>query len=103
MVNSFRDLKKIINENQDLKKLFIANWSLSEAPLKLRKNIDILLNKFDNQLISFQKIFENIDNLKYFKKLNKNNLEKNRISKLIEVPKIKDNYYLFSKQKNKSI
>ena len=103
LVNSFRDLKKIINENQDLKKLFIANWSLSEAPLKLRKNIDILLNKFDNQLISFQKIFENIDNLKYFKKLNKNNLEKNRISKLIEVPKIKDNYYLFSKQKNKSI
>ena len=65
----------------------------------MRKNIDILLSKFDYQLISFQKNFENIDNLKYFKKLNNINLKKKRVSRLIEVPKIKNNYYLFSKSK----
>ena len=99
LIHSFKDLKKIIYQNQNLKKLFIANWSLSETPLKLRKNIDILLSKFDYQLISFQKNFENIDNLKYFKKLNNINLKKKRVSRLIEVPKIKNNYYLFSKLK----
>ncbi len=99
LVSSLKDLIKIINENKNLKSLFIANWSLSETPLKLRNNIDKLLNKFDHQLISFQKIFENIDNLKYFSKLNRKNLKKSRVSRLIEVPKIKDNFYLFSKPK----
>ncbi len=103
LISSLQELKKIIYENQNLKRLFIANWSLSEAPLKLRKSMQFLFNKFDNQLISFQNKFEDIDNIKYFKNFNRINLKHDRISQIIEVPKIKNNYYLFCKKKNKII
>jgi hypothetical protein len=58
-------LKRIKNKND----LFIANWSLSETPINFRKNFIPLISKSKFVLICFQEKFENIDNLKFFKKL----------------------------------
>jgi hypothetical protein len=58
-----------INYKNNSKTLLIANWSLSEMPLKLRNKILKLIFKIPHILISFQDKFENINNLKYFKKI----------------------------------
>ena len=67
LINKLNDLKKIKNNT-----LLIANWSLSEFPLKFRKKF---LNKIKNSkftIISFQKNFEKIDNYNFFmKQINK--------------------------------
>ena len=97
LLNSLYELKKIILKHKNKKKLFIANWSLSETPLSFRKKMKFIFEAFDYQLISFQNNFENINNLKYFEKLNKFNLKKKRKSILMPVKKLRENNYLFSK------
>ena len=72
LINSLSELKKIIYTYKKKKMLFIANWSLSETPLKFRNNFFKLIKNSKFILISFQENFENIDNLKYFLKLKKN-------------------------------
>ncbi|MDA9650350.1 hypothetical protein N9T21_00700 [Candidatus Pelagibacter sp.] len=75
--------------------LFIANWSISETPIKFRKKFFSNISHSKNILISFQKKFENIDNLKYF-----NNL-KSKLSKKFMIKIIKNKYYkgnIFFKQ-----
>ena len=97
LTSSIDELNKLIKNSKNKKKLFVANWSLSETPLIFRKRFEFIFNKFDFQLISFQKKFENINNLKYFKKINSDNLKASRQSKIIQINKLKNNYYLFSK------
>jgi hypothetical protein len=58
-----------INYKNNSKTLLIANWSLSEMPLKLRDKILELIFKIPYILISFQDKFENINNLKYFERI----------------------------------
>jgi hypothetical protein len=60
-----------INYKNNSKTLLIANWSLSEMPLKLRNKISKLIFQIPYILISFQDKFENINNLKYFEKIKK--------------------------------
>jgi hypothetical protein len=60
-----------INYRNNSKTLLIANWSLSEMPLKLRNKILRLIFKIPYIQISFQDKFENINNLKYFEKIKK--------------------------------
>ncbi len=63
LINKLNDLKKIRNY-----KLVIANWSLSEFPLKFRNKFISIIKNSKYSIISFQKNFENIDNLNFFKK-----------------------------------
>ena len=81
--------------------MLIANWSISEFPIKLRKDLNFIFKYFDHQIISFQKNFEMIDNNKYFQKINKLNKVNNRTSKIIELNSKKNNFYLFSFKKEK--
>ena len=84
-------LKKIKVQND----LFIANWSLSESPLNLRKKFFNYLYKSKYILISFQEKFEDINNLEYFEKL------KSKLSKKFEIKIKKNKFYkgnLFHKQ-----
>ncbi len=64
------DLKKTRNFSNN-NTLFIANWSISETPIRFRKKFEKIIKNSDYILISFQENFENIDNLKYFKELQK--------------------------------
>ncbi len=97
LINSLTKFNNFIKNNKDKNKLFIANWSLSETPLSFRKKFEFIFNNFDFQLISFQKNFENINNLKYFNKIHAENLDKERNSSIIPINKLKNNFYLFSK------
>ena len=47
-------------------RLFMATWSLSEAPLELRKNVLALVRDFDAFLIAYQERFHEIDNRAFF-------------------------------------
>jgi len=103
LLNSINKLQENLEKIKLIKnKIFIANWSLSEVPLSLRKDLYFIFDIFDFQLISFQNYFENINNFQYFNRIKNENKKKNRISSFVQVDYIKNNYYLFSK-KNKLI
>ena len=51
--------------------LIIANWSLSEMPISLRKDLEFLFLNCDFAFISFQDYFEDISNIAYFEQLEK--------------------------------
>ena len=88
------------------KKLFIANWSLSESPLKLRRIIMNKIVNFDYVLISYQEKFENINNHLYFSNIAKNFNHKKFVVRLFKIPFMNilrftnNNYYLFIKKIN---
>jgi len=96
--------KKLFNDNDS--SLFIANWSISEMPLKLREKILKYIFNINYILISFQDKFENINNIKYFKKT-KIDLEKRNFN--VEISPLKHynnaifntnkHYYLFAKKR----
>jgi hypothetical protein len=97
LLNKTSDLNKKLKllKNND-KNLLIANWSLSEVPLKFRKELFFIFEKIDYQIISYQKKFEKIDNQKYFEKINLYNNKKNRKSQIINITNKPQNFYLFS-------
>ncbi|MDD4412688.1 MAG: hypothetical protein PHR00_03530 [Patescibacteria group bacterium] len=47
--------------------LLVASWSLSEMPLSEREEFLRVFNNFSGCLIGFQPLFDNVDNLNYFK------------------------------------
>lgn len=46
--------------------LFVATWSLSEAPLPVRSAVESTLGTFSHILIAYQRTFGSYDNVKYF-------------------------------------
>jgi len=91
LLNNIQDLRKYNKKTS----LFIANWSLSETPLKFRSKFLKFIKNSDFILISFQEFFEKIDNLKYFNYLKKD------LSDLFNIKIVKNKYYkgnFFKKQ-----
>ncbi|MDB9735899.1 hypothetical protein OAA93_04770 [Candidatus Pelagibacter ubique] len=88
LISKIPSLRKIDNNFQtNSKSLFIANWSLSETPIKFRENFIETIKKNEYILICFQEKFENIDNLKYFNKL------KFKLSKSHRIKILKNKFY----------
>jgi hypothetical protein len=83
LTSDLKNIKKKFSSND----LFIANWSLSETPLKFRKNFKKILKKNKYILICFQENFEDIDNLKYFNKL------KSELSLKYKIKILKNKFY----------
>ncbi len=80
--------KKIRNlKKNNYNSLFIANWSISETPVKFRKKFETIIKNCTYILISFQENFEDIDNLQYFYKLRK------KISNNFQIKIIKNKFY----------
>ena len=63
LINKLNDLKKIKNNS-----LTIANWSLSEFPLRFRSKFISTIKNSKHTIISFQENFEKIDNYNFFVK-----------------------------------
>ena len=107
LIDELNKIKRKINMIKNKKnKLLIANWSLSETPIKFRNKIKFIFKFFSDCLITFQDQFENIDNLKYFNTLKNALLNKyNYKSKIIKIDTMNkfdltsnvNHYYLFSK------
>jgi hypothetical protein len=106
LVNKLHIIKKFNNTiNKKFSTLFIANWSISEMPIKLRSSILCNINNFQHRIISFQETFENINNKTYF--LNYQKKIQNQCS--IKIEKLQhykkkflnksNHYYFFTKNK----
>ncbi len=61
--------------------LVIANWSISEMPMNLRKNLEFLFEECNYAVVSYQNKFENMDNVEYFFNFS-NKLSNNHISNI---------------------
>ena len=88
--------KKIFLPSKVSKYLFIANWSLSETPIKFRKNFFNIIKNSHFILICFQEKFEEIDNLKYFEHIKKK-LSHNFKLKIINNEFYKGNIFNYQK------
>jgi hypothetical protein len=105
LIYSINKFNNCFNYRNKSKTLLIANWSLSEMPLKLRNKIFKLIFKIPYIIISFQDKFENINNIKYFKKI-KNKLDRRGYKTLISGLQHYNNaflntnkhFYLFAKR-----
>ena len=81
LINRLDKLKHLTKNKEN--DLFIANWSLSEFPLKYRKQFISTIKNSKNSIICFQEKFENINNLSFFLNLTKS-LKKNFNSKIYD-------------------
>ena len=69
-LNLINDLKQVDKFSKTKKNyFFIANWSISEFPINLRKKFFNTIYKSQYSIISFQENFENINNLEFFNKI----------------------------------
>ena len=99
LISEINQIKKFIAKNKNY--CFIANWSISEFPVKFRKKFLYIINKSKYSIISFQENFENINNLKFFNKV-KNKLKKKFIVNLHTFeyynnsPLNKNNHYILT-------
>ena len=86
LISDISELKKI-NKIKNLKNnntLILSNWAFSEIPISLRKKIEIIILDFELILMSFQSIFENIDNKIFFQKFSKK-FKKSLITKFLKI------------------
>jgi hypothetical protein len=67
--------------------IFIANWSISETPIKFRKKFETIISGSKYILIGFQEKFEDINNLNYFNSLKK------KLSNKFKIKIIKNEFY----------
>jgi hypothetical protein len=66
-ISDLAELTKVIaSENPKQESLFIATWSISEAPIKIRESIHPLVSNFKSSLIAYQHKFGEVDNINYF-------------------------------------
>jgi hypothetical protein len=60
-------LKALLRANTEPRKsLFLATWSISEAPVVMRGEILPLVSEFQSFLIAYQDKFEEVDNIDFF-------------------------------------
>lgn len=76
--------------------IFIANWSFSEVPIKLREEFFKKIGKPKYVSIGYEANFETIDNIKYFQEYMKNNQDYNWVN--YEISHLPRNYYLTGKK-----
>tara|TARA_B110000503_G_scaffold124405_1_gene190904 strand:- start:895 stop:1812 length:918 start_codon:yes stop_codon:yes gene_type:complete len=82
------ELSKNTNlQNNKVGALFIANWSLSEVPIKFRNKFLPIINQHQFFLISFQHFFEEVNNFTYFKDISA------KLNKRFEIKFIKNKFY----------
>jgi len=102
-VSDFEQLETILSDHENITDaVFIATWSLSEAPISLRQNVLSLVRQFEAFLIAYQGYFGNVDNVKFFEEwigTMKNTKWHNWKIKHLPNHIYKDNYYLIGQKK----
>ena len=94
---SEKDLPKLETVHAHKLSLFIATWSLSEAPISMRNLVLRQLSGFTNYLIAYQISFESISNIKYFEEFAE---ERTNIKWWDwEIQHIPENYYMVGRKK----
>ena len=94
-IDELFQLIKMIDRNSAM---FIATWSISEAPLDFRESILNLVKEFQFFNIAFQSRFKEIDNFTFFKKWS-DSMGDQILWKRWKIDQIKgNNYYLMGKR-----
>ncbi len=100
-LDDFGDLGDLLNsfdsDNYD-ESLFVATWSLSEAPVKFREKVLHFLPLFQDFMIGYQDLFEGVDNIKYFKEMRATLI--NVKWENFEIPFLPGNYFLFGSRED---
>ena len=66
-VSELEHLKLLIADKFPLQNtIFLATWSISETPLRIRESLLPLASQFHSFLLAFQDRFEEVDNLNFF-------------------------------------
>lgn len=66
-VSDVDDLRQVLGRSIDAEKaMFIATWSLSETPVKVRDSVLPLVSEFQSFLIAYQDRFGEVDNVAFF-------------------------------------
>ena len=66
-ISNLSELNAVIaHEEFKRESLFIATWSISESPIKIRESIYPLASKFKSWLIAYQYRFGEVDNVNFF-------------------------------------
>jgi hypothetical protein len=63
---SVGDLRETLGRLKELKGLFIATWSISEAPLELRAKVLPVVENLSAWLVAYQDQFQEVDNNHFF-------------------------------------
>tara|TARA_B100000029_G_scaffold485837_1_gene539551 strand:- start:2658 stop:3668 length:1011 start_codon:yes stop_codon:yes gene_type:complete len=99
-ISDFDILKKAVNhfnfQNQS-NNLFMATWSISEAPIPIREKVLGLSDKFNSFLIGYKGEFAGVDNIEYFKKFQNSRSDISWFNELIPHMNTGPHYYLFGK------
>jgi hypothetical protein len=67
-ISELEQLKEILSERSgEEKSMFIATWSISEAPVGIRALILPFISRFNAFLIAYQHQFKEVDNVAFFK------------------------------------
>lgn len=73
--------------------MFIATWSLSEAPVTMRSLFLPFLSQFNFYLLAYQERFDNVDNIEYFSSFK--DIFADVVWSNFQIPHIPGSYYLF--------
>lgn len=93
-LSDLKQLRTLLSRSRNRKEkfLFIATWSISEAPLELRHHIMSMTSEADSYLFTYQDIYAGIDNQRYFQKLRRDHPDIKW--KSWEIGHLSANYYL---------
>lgn len=96
-VSEWRDLENAMVQVDLSKSLFMATWSLSEAPFAIREPMLNAVEGVKSILIAFQSYFEDLANVEYFKEYQQNHPQYKWV--LLPIEHIPGHYYLFGTKK----
>jgi len=66
-VSDIADLPAALTDHRQINSnLFLATWSISESPMRIRESILPLVSDFQSFLIAYQERFGEVDNLEFF-------------------------------------
>jgi len=66
-ISNLQQLRKILSDRIEASNsMFIATWSISEAPISIRNSISPLVSPFDEFLITYQHQFREVNNVVFF-------------------------------------
>lgn len=96
-VSERSQIERLLQNATSKRSIFIATWSISEAPIEKRKSVLNLVKSFDSFLIAYQKSFGEADNIAFFNNWTKD-LSNVQWYKC-EISHIPNNYYLFGRKR----
>lgn len=96
-VSDWSDLAEALKKVDLCESLFMATWSLSEAPFAIREPMLKAVEGVRSILIAFQSHFEDLANVDYFQEYQKGHPEYDWV--LLPIVHIPGHYYLFGTKK----